>query len=140
MGCNWCCYCLRSESGSTYVGSTVDLDRRLRQHNGEISGGAKATARGTGWRRLCYVLGFKDERAALQFEWRWKRLTRRQRLSSPTENRIQAVIDLLNMEQATASAERFESMEGPLQIFIEEESIRPYFAGKSMKYGVVVDA
>lgn len=28
---------------ATYVGATVDLNRRLRQHNGEIKGGAHAT-------------------------------------------------------------------------------------------------
>jgi predicted GIY-YIG superfamily endonuclease len=33
-----------SSSGNTYVGATVNLDHRLRQHNGEIKGGAKATS------------------------------------------------------------------------------------------------
>ena len=36
-------YLLVSTSGSTYVGATVDLTRRLRQHNKEIKGGAHAT-------------------------------------------------------------------------------------------------
>ena len=30
-------YLLVSTSGSTYVGATVDLERRLRQHNKEIN-------------------------------------------------------------------------------------------------------
>ena len=42
---------------STYVGATVDLNRRLRQHNKEISGGAMATGRkvanGKIWKRIC---------------------------------------------------------------------------------------
>jgi predicted GIY-YIG superfamily endonuclease len=139
MGCNWCCYCLRSESGSTYVGSTVDLDRRLRQHNGEITGGAKATARGYGWQRICYVLGFPDERAALQFEWRWKHITRHKRLSTPTENRLAALVDLVNMEKATAAAERFDSYEGPLQIFIEDNAFKSFFHDKKMNYAVIQD-
>ena len=55
-------YLLLSTDHSTYVGATVDLDHRLRQHNGEISGGAKATSgRAGSWRRVCHVEGFADE-------------------------------------------------------------------------------
>ena len=36
-------YLLVSSTGATYVGATVDLNRRLRQHNKEIKGGAHAT-------------------------------------------------------------------------------------------------
>ena len=36
-------YLLVSTKGNTYVGATVDLNRRLRQHNKEIKGGAHAT-------------------------------------------------------------------------------------------------
>ena len=43
----WYCYLLRNTSEQfkmcTYNGSTNDLKRRLRQHNEEIKGGAKAT-------------------------------------------------------------------------------------------------
>ena len=34
-------YLLVSTKGNTYVGATVDLNRRLRQHNKEIKGGAE---------------------------------------------------------------------------------------------------
>jgi len=61
---------------ATYVGATVDLDRRLRQHNKEIKGGAHATgikvAKGCTWIRAAHISGFPDWQAALQFEWRFK--------------------------------------------------------------------
>lgn len=72
----WHCYLLESTDGRrTYVGATVNPARRLRQHNGEIAGGAKAT-KGRKWVRRFLVGGFKDERTALQFEWYWKYHTR----------------------------------------------------------------
>jgi predicted GIY-YIG superfamily endonuclease len=37
-------YLLESTNQSTYVGATVDLTKRLRQHNKEIKGGAVATS------------------------------------------------------------------------------------------------
>ena len=36
-------YLLESTNHSTYIGATLDLDHRLRQHNMEIKGGARAT-------------------------------------------------------------------------------------------------
>lgn len=104
-------YLLVSTSGATYVGATVDLDHRLRQHNKEIKGGAKATSmkveRGEVWRRHCYVSGFPTWQSALQFEWRWKQITRklpRGRSISPLDNRIKALDMLLELERSTTNA------------------------------------
>ena len=62
-------YLLLSSDNATYVGATVDLDRRLRQHNKEIKGGAFATGskveKGETWIRVCHVEGFPDWSAAL---------------------------------------------------------------------------
>lgn len=82
-------------SQRTYVGATVNPDRRLRQHNGEICGGARAT-KGRCWRRAYLVGGFSDERAALRFEWRWKYLTRQAPGSSSVERRAHALSLLLS--------------------------------------------
>ena len=61
----WYCYMLESIGGGrTYVGATVNPARRLRQHNGELAGGARAT-KGRAWTRRFLVGGFADERAAL---------------------------------------------------------------------------
>jgi structure-specific endonuclease subunit SLX1 len=78
----------------TYVGATINPDRRLRQHNGEIAGGARAT-HGRKWKRVFLVSGFADERAALRFEWRWKYLTRQAPGDSFLERRAHALSLLL---------------------------------------------
>lgn len=42
---SWSVYILRGKQGTLYTGITTDITRRLRQHNGEIAGGAKFTRR-----------------------------------------------------------------------------------------------
>ena len=113
----WFVYLLVAEDGATYVGATVDLEHRLRQHNGQIGGGARAThvrvARGQQWRRHCYVSGFPDNHAALQFEWRWKSLSRvvqRQTQSlEPLERRLEALQRLLALDRPTSKAAPYSS-------------------------------
>jgi structure-specific endonuclease subunit SLX1 len=96
---------------ATYVGATVNLDRRLRQHNKELVGGAHATgvkvARGQIWHRACHVTGFPTWQAALQFEWRFKQLTRMEPSSSsftPLDRRKAALQKLLALPQSTSKA------------------------------------
>jgi predicted GIY-YIG superfamily endonuclease len=68
-------YCL-SNGKQTYVGVTNDMKRRLRQHNGELKGGARYTTlnkhRGTlgRWVLAFLVTGFKKRSDALKLEWR----------------------------------------------------------------------
>jgi predicted GIY-YIG superfamily endonuclease len=103
-------YLLECTDGSTYVGATIDLKKRLRQHNQEIKGGAKLTSNkvknGYRWSRSMYVSGFPDWKAALQFEWRWKQLSRTRRINNvkPLENRIHALVHLLCLERSTSVA------------------------------------
>jgi structure-specific endonuclease subunit SLX1 len=105
-------YLLESSSKrATYVGATVNLERRLRQHNKELAGGAHATgakvARGETWHRTCHVTGFPTWQAALQFEWRFKQLTRREPSSAkqtPLERRQAALQKLLSFPQSTSKA------------------------------------
>ena len=40
---DWHVYMLRCADGSLYTGVATDLDRRLKQHNGELVGGARYT-------------------------------------------------------------------------------------------------
>lgn len=103
-------YCLESSlSGCTYIGATIDVDHRLRQHNQEIKGGAKATSmkvqQGETWKRICYVSGFPNWQAALQFEWRWKQISRKLPLKmNPLQRRLQALDILLALPQSTTKA------------------------------------
>ena len=98
----WYVYLLESTKGATYVGATVDPDHRLRQHNKELSGGARATtmrvAKGESWKRLCFVGPF-EKREALRFEWRWKFLSRKQ-TGSPLEKRWKAIQTLLTEDHS----------------------------------------
>ena len=97
---------------ATYVGATVDLDRRLRQHNKEITGGAHATgikvAKGETWIRVAHIEGFPDWQSALQFEWRWKQLTRKITISvHPLYRRMMALKELLELERPTSKAKAY---------------------------------
>lgn len=70
----WSCYVLANPiTGHAYCGMTNNLPRRIRQHNREIKGGARATARCAGtWRVALVLCGFRSHREALQAEWRLK--------------------------------------------------------------------
>lgn len=94
------CYIIRSTnpafSNSTYNGSTNNLVRRLRQHNGEIVGGAKAT-RGKGpWVYIAIWEGFQSHREALSCEWRIKHPTN-SRKRPPQYNGVKGRIKSLSL-------------------------------------------
>lgn len=122
-------YLLRATDGSTYVGATVDLQRRIRQHNREIQGGARYTGskveRGHRWTRIAHIAGFPSWQAALQCEWRWKQLTRRQRSGTPVYRRIAALVALMGLERATCNAVPF--AEWSPQLVLEDDEARSLF-------------
>lgn len=106
MSAPWSCYFLRTAEDpiQTYIGATTDIHRRLRQHNGELSGGARRTTaisthRGPhAWLRVCHVRGFIDNHQCLRFEWWWKARSRKLNLP-PIERRTQALQDLLGLDE-----------------------------------------
>lgn len=67
------CYILRSLNplylNKTYIGSTNNLQRRIRQHNGELVGGAKATYSARPHEHYCIISGFPNHVSALRCEW-----------------------------------------------------------------------
>ena len=121
-------YLLVCSDNSTYVGATVNLERRLRQHNKEITGGAKQTTskvnKGKTWKRVCHVSEFPDWQAALQFEWRWKQLSRKYPAKMfPLERRMSALNDLLHLTQSTSKATPFIEWTHKPIVHLEEEDV-----------------
>tara|TARA_Y100000591_G_scaffold333389_1_gene377007 strand:- start:32571 stop:32945 length:375 start_codon:yes stop_codon:yes gene_type:complete len=105
-------YFIESTNGATYIGATVNLDKRIRQHNKELKGGATATSikvtQGEIWSYICYVENFPSWNEALKFEWRWKQLSRqiqkKQPNLKPKEKRLLALDQLLKLEKSTSKA------------------------------------
>ena len=125
------CYLLYTENQQTYVGATVDPDRRLRQHNKEISGGARATGirveQGLTWKRACYIDNIPEWRSALQIEWRWKQLGRTQfkHIKNPIERRLYSLKKLLSLEKPTEKGIPYESYpSGPPQIIWDSDELK----------------
>ena len=127
-------YLLVSSDNCTYVGATVELERRLRQHNKEIKGGAFATSakvlKGEIWLRAAYISGFPDWTAALQFEWRWKQLSRKyiKDKSTPLERRMKALKDLLLLERPTSKAIPYTEWNTGPEIHFESEEVENIFS------------
>ena len=118
---------------ATYVGASVNVEHRLRQHNGELVGGAHATkmklALGK-WTRVVYVSNFPTWVAALQFEWRWKQITRKTKTNKNTtavNRRMMALITLLNLPQSTTKAVPYEQWDTPPKLHFENTDAELFF-------------
>lgn len=134
-------YLLQCSDYSTYIGATVNLDRRLRQHNNIIKGGAKITTskakKGNTWRLVLYVSNFPDWRAALQFEWRWKQISRRLgKCATPLDRRLIALLELLALDRSTSNAVRFDEWDKTPYITVENdiETCSIYLSDESNNY------
>lgn len=103
------CYLIHSKQfNRTYVGVTNDLKRRLRQHNGEISGGARSTrACAPTWRMVLYLEGFRSKQEALQFEWAWHNASRKSRgggSGDVIQRRLRTLREVMRRERWTSNA------------------------------------
>jgi predicted GIY-YIG superfamily endonuclease len=128
------CYMLYTDEGQTYIGATVDPDRRLRQHNKEISGGARATGirvdQGLIWKRACYISNIPEWRSALQIEWRWKQLGRTQckHIKNPIQRRLYSLKKLLSLEKPTEKGVPYDAYpSGPPQIIWDSEELKEQY-------------
>ena len=98
---NWQFY-LIANKGCTYAGVSPYPERRLRQHNSEIKGGAKyTTSKGSRWQHVCLISGF-NKIQALQFEWAVKHCPPRN--AGGIVNRVNKMVEVLNKERWTSKA------------------------------------
>ena len=96
-------YILKEIDGKrTYVGYTVNPERRIRQHNGEITGGAKYT-QGKKWEYVGYLTGFPDKYIALQCEWKIKHPYGRKR-SNGIDGRLEAIKYIFTLDKLTSNS------------------------------------
>ena len=125
-------YLLLCSDNSTYIGATVDLNRRLRQHNKEIKGGAHATGikvgKGETWIRAAHVSGFPDWQSALQFEWRWKHMTRQvTKFQCPLDRRMIALKRVLALDRPTSKAKAYTEWTTPPEVILEDDETNKYY-------------
>jgi len=98
----WIFYIVHNK-GCTYAGVSPDPVKRLRKHNGEITGGAKYTlSKGKGWEHVCLISGFQTKIQALQFEWAAKHVPPRD--AGGLINRAKKLYILLNKQQWTSKS------------------------------------
>lgn len=76
----YCVYILECADGTLYVGSTNDMQKRIKAHNGELPGGARYTS-GRRPVQLRYSEACADRSNALKRELVLKSLNRTQKLS-----------------------------------------------------------
>lgn len=98
----WSFYIIQNK-GCTYAGVSPDPIKRLRKHNGELSGGAKYTqSKGAGWTHICLVHGFQTKTQALQFEWASKHVPPRD--AGGPVNRLKKLFILFNKQRWTSKS------------------------------------
>lgn len=120
---------LYTDNGYTYIGATVNPDHRLRQHNQEISGGARATGiqrvKGHIWKRACYVV-LPEWKTALQFEWKWKQIGRTQckSIRNPIDRRLHSLKILLSLEKPTAKSIPYDAYPEKIEIIWDSEELQ----------------
>jgi putative endonuclease len=79
-GGQWQVYLIRCADASLYTGVATNLERRLQQHNGELSGGARYT-RGRRPVVLAYSENSDNRGAAQRREAEIKNLSRAQKIA-----------------------------------------------------------
>ncbi len=106
MNTHYCYILQNNDNRKTYNGYTVNPVKRLRQHNGELSGGAKSTRCSKTWMCIAIVSGFPDNRNALQCEWRIRKPLNKRRVGMycGPEGRIKGLNHVLHLDKWTSNS------------------------------------
>ena len=98
---SWFLYLLENNDNKrTYLGVTTDYTRRVRQHNGELKGGARYTNsfKGNGEWILKLFVKDLDKKEALSKERSIKNLRHKAKGKTPYEKRIYAIKQIIPEE------------------------------------------
>lgn len=108
------CYILKAKNprcARRYVGMTNNIERRLKQHNGLLAGGARYTKRhltaAGGWEFAAIIGGFPDKINCLSCEWRLKHpwsKTKEGRRKRASATIAEAVYHVLGLERWSENA------------------------------------
>lgn len=138
----WFFYIIHNK-GCTYAGVSPDPVKRLKKHNGEISGGAKYTlSKGNGWEHVCIISGFQTKIQSMQFEWAVKHVPPRD--SGGLINRIKKLYIVLNKKNWTSKSPKADTV--PLEINwkmnveCKDRSLPPYVKDNIFTNTAVNDA
>ncbi|KAI5681557.1 hypothetical protein M9H77_02785 [Catharanthus roseus] len=112
---SWSVYLILSTNPpiKTYVGVTTNFSRRLKQHNGELKGGAKASHAGRPWVCACLIQGFHGKSEACEFESKWKTHSRklpRKRKSKKEEEQVDDNSSLPLLQHRHAALNRVKNL------------------------------
>ena len=97
------CYIIRIPTKNrTYVGYTVEPTRRIKQHNGILKGGAKATSIAKDWQFLAIITSDNElftNVVALSIEWHLKHPEGKKKGSftyKGIDGKLKSIIEVLN--------------------------------------------
>jgi predicted GIY-YIG superfamily endonuclease len=106
----WYCYILTNtterDKNRTYIGYTNNIERRIRQHNQELVGGARYTHKfgNKSWEIYALVYGLPNKINALSLEWKLKHPDGKRRSASKyngPNGRIIGLSEILKMDKWT---------------------------------------